>query len=115
MGHTICLWFLFHNFYWFLIFNFHFFLEAFLNGFDIFYNFRKTVLSMFIAMIYMTRTFTLTDTIFVVRFFNYFLNNSSNFSCLYNSLNIFWIFFVNNFFSCYNFLFSMMQFSLKFF
>lgn len=67
------------------------------------YYFFKRMLCVLIAMVYMARTLALTNTIFVVSFFNNIFFYDHNRFFLNDSFNILRIFDINNFFLNYNF------------
>ncbi len=85
-----------YNFFFYFYFWFHF-LDFNLRLYD-FHNVFKIMLGMFVTMIFMTGTNTLTDTIFVKSFFYYVFFYLNDLSFLDNSFNIFRIFDQYNFF-----------------
>lgn len=86
-----------YNFLFYLYFRFHF-LDFYLRLLDDFHNVFKIMQGMFVAMIFMTGTNTLTDTIFVESLFYYVFFYLNDLSFLDYSFNIFRIFDQYNFF-----------------
>lgn len=86
-----------YNFFFYLYFRFHS-LDFYLWLLYDFHNVFEIMLSMFVAMIFMTGTDTLAYTIFVESFFYYVFFYLNDLSFLDNGFNIFGIFNQYNFF-----------------